>query len=170
MRKKLLISSIFCLIAFSAQGSEIIGAFGKAFGEVYEGKSTLGTSSAGENIYSFIPKNPHPAFKKYGVILTPKTKKISEIWAWGYFENSSKCKSEFAVIEILLDKKYESLKSKYSFSMDSSNASYGSENRRISLRCPIEFGDTPLYLQYIDKDMQRLALEEKAEDQNSDGF
>ena len=151
---KLLIFTIFFLLSFSAQGSEINGAFGKVFGEVYQGKlSVLSNTTSGEKIYSFKPQNPHPVFTKYGIILTPKSKKISEIWAWGYFDSSSKCEGEFKVIEVLLDKKYESLKAKNSFSMDASNASYRTGNRRISLRCPIEFGDTPLYLQYIDKDM-----------------
>ncbi len=171
MNNKLIYLTLFFLLTLPVNASEISGSFGKAFGEVYQGeKSVLSETTSGEKIYRFIPQNPHPAFTKYGVILTPKTQKITEIWAWGYFDNSSKCKAKFKLIEVLLDKKYENLKSKNSFSIDSSNASYSSGNRRISLRCPIEFGDTPLYLQYIDKDMQRLAIEEEAEDQNSDGF
>ena len=173
MSNKLLAFTIFSLLTLSVQGNEINGAFGKAFGEVYQGElSVLSKTTAGEKIYSFTPQNPHPVFTKYGVILTPKTQKISEIWAWGYFDNSSICEAEFKVIEVLLDKKYESLKSKNAFSMRSSKfTGYSSGNRRISLRCPIEFGGiTFLYLQYIDKDMQRLTIEEKAEDQNSDGF
>ena len=59
----------------------------------------------------------------------------------------------------------------FNSSLDTSSAYYKSGNRRISIRCPLEFsGDSTLYLQYIDKDMQRLLIEEKAEDQNSDGF
>tara|TARA_B100000767_G_C19630351_1_gene477996 strand:+ start:136 stop:660 length:525 start_codon:yes stop_codon:yes gene_type:complete len=173
MINKLLAFTAFCLLSLSVQGNEINGAFGKALGEVYQGAlSVITKTTAGEKVYSFTPQNPHPTFTKYGIILTPKTQKISEIWAWGYFDNSSKCTSEFNVVEVLLDKKYESLKlMSFNSSLDTSSAYYKSGNRRISIRCPLEFsGDSTLYLQYIDKDMQRLLIEEKAEDQNSDGF
>ena len=130
---KVLAFFISFLLSLSVQGSEIKEAFGKVLGEVFQGEfALLSETTSGEKVYSFKPQNPHPVFTKYGVILTPKSKKISEIWAWGYFESSSKCQAEFKVIEVLLDKKYESIKSKNTFSMDSSNASYRSGNRRKS--------------------------------------
>jgi len=168
--KKFYFLFLFLILPSEAKTNEINGAFGKSFGEVYDGGRVLSETTSGEKIYSFNPENPNPIFTKYGVIITPKTKKISEIWAWGYFDSSTKCEAQFQIIEILLDKKYESLKSKNSFSFGSTNANYRSNNRRIGLRCPFEFGDTPLYLQYIDNDIQRLVIEEKAENQNSDGF
>ena len=53
---------------------------------------------------------------------------------------------------------------------DSESASYKSGKRLISLRCPLKFGDYPIYLQYVDTELQELSIKEKAEATNADGF
>ena len=167
---KLFLLTLLTLTSFSLEAKEISGAFGLSLGEVITGElSEITETTSGKPIYAFEPKNPHPAFSNYGIIITPKTRRIEQIWAWNTFENTSKCQAEFDVIEVLLDKKYKNFKYKsYSFAL--SHASYNYNKKYIHLSCTLEFRVTPLYLQYTDEYMKDLSVQEKAESQDSDGF
>ena len=166
---------IFLLIFFlffspSVFSQVITGAFGLKLGDVFtEDLIEVGNTEGGKIIYSFQPTNPHMSFLYFGVLLTPDTKIIYEIWAWNKFDDSAECKSNFEIVEVLLDKKYGELKSD-TISMDSESAYYKQNERYISLRCPLKFSSSPIYLQYVDKELGKLAITEEAEKTNSDGL
>ena len=167
---KLFLLTLLTLTSFSLEAKEISGAFGLSLGEVITGElSEITETTSGKPIYAFEPKNPHPAFSNYGIIITPKTRRIEQIWAWSTFENSDKCKAEFNVIEAQLDKKYKNFEFE-SYAVNLASASYRDKNRGIFLHCPFDLANTKLYLRYIDADMQELHVQEKAESQDSDGL
>ena len=158
------------LFSSSVLSEEIKGAFGLKLGDVFEEDLyEIGNTEGGKIIYSFQPTNPHMSFLYFGVLLTPDTKIIYEIWAWNKYDDSAECKSNFEILEILLDKKYSTLKSDI-ISMDSESAYYKQNERYISLRCPLEFSSSPIYLQYADKELRKLAITEEAVKTNSDGL
>ena len=167
---KLFLLTLLTLTSFSLEAKEISSAFGLSLGEIYTGElQALSKTTTGDPIYEFEPENPHPTFTKYGIIITSKTKRIVSIWAWTTFEDSDKCKAEFNVIEVLLDKKYK--KHKYdNVTFAHASASYRDKNRGIFLKCPVDFPSISLYLQYVDADMQELLVQETAESQDSDGL
>ncbi len=68
--------------------SKIDGAFGMRLGEVFNPAAAIGESSttAKETMYEFAPSEPFRSFKRYFLLLTPKTHRIYCIWAIGNFE------------------------------------------------------------------------------------
>ena len=75
----LLISSV------SIADNVIVGAFGQKLGAVVDSSLVKSTWSRGdEALYEFKPEKPYYAFQIYAVAITPVTKRIYEIMAWGY--------------------------------------------------------------------------------------
>tara|TARA_Y100000992_G_C20924752_1_gene331587 strand:+ start:15 stop:524 length:510 start_codon:yes stop_codon:yes gene_type:complete len=169
MRFFLIIYIFFAVSSLNA--AEIKSAFGLNLGEVFsEDLRELSETTSGEKIYQFGAKNPHPSFLYYGVIITPKSKRIAQIWAWNDYDSSAECKSQFKIVKSLLDDKYGVFLDKDSFSFSSESAAYYSGKKSISLRCPIKFGNNPLYLQYIDDNINEISVKEKAAETNSKGL
>ena len=167
MRSFLLIYFFFIT---SLNAAEIKSAFRLNLGDVFsEDLRELSETTSGEKIYQFSASNAHPSFLYYGVIITLKSKRIAQIWAWHNYDSSSECKSQFKIVKSLLDDKY-GVFLKDSFSFSSESAAYRSGQKSISLRCPIEFGNSPLYLQYIDDDISKISIKEKASETNSKGL
>lgn len=162
-----LLFSIFFLYSPSVFAEDISGAFGLILGDIYEGElNQVAKISTGEILYGFDPVNPNHIFSNYGVILTHKSKKIAGIWAWNKFNNSEKCETNHKIIEVLLDKKYGSLKKDIIYFDSVVSSKYVSGNRIIRLRCPTKI----LYLKYYDQDLRQLSILEQSETINSDGL
>ena len=165
---KILLTLFVLLFSSSVFAEDIKGAFGQILGEVYKGElKIIGQLTSGEDvlndIYGFNPENPSPTFSNYGLILTPKSKRIVEIRVWNKFDSSSKCESELEVIEVLLDKKYKNLKTDWiGFTI------YTSNNKKINIRCTL-FNNN-LTLTYTDSEMEDLYNLEKSEEQSGKGF
>lgn len=88
---------------------EIEGAFGIKFGQVFDPTKTLGTqkSSTGEVLYALKVPTPNPFFDYYFVQITPKTKKIFQIWAQGKVPSLAEGKVRQDSLARTLESKYQ---------------------------------------------------------------
>ncbi len=88
---------------------EIEGAFGIKFGQVFDPATTLGkvTSSSGEVLYALKVPTPNPFFELYFVEITPKTKRIFQIWAQGKVPSLAEGKVRQDSLAKTLEAKYQ---------------------------------------------------------------
>lgn len=94
------------------QHNKIEGAFGMKLGAIFDSKKAIGKGELtdGTVMYQFAPSNPFRSFKKYYVMITPKTHRIYSIWGIGNFDAQAKAEKEQMLILELLNKKYGSQK------------------------------------------------------------
>ena len=146
--------------------SAITGGLGYSLGEVYEGKKAqVGTTTSGVPIIGFNPSKRLPGLTRYGLILTPRSNKIVEIWAWHPdMGSSAACNEANARLEAAFDAKYEAYKNSYAFG---DMVLYADQGNQIKIDCPISFGSEPLYLQYTSKELEEERLRESL---NADDF
>lgn len=142
--------------------STIPGAFGILLGETFNGKEITLRYDSGEAAYAFEPQNANESFTHYGVFVTPVTQTVYKIIAANL--DGKGCESERKVVEVLLDKKYTTIKEDETLS-GHSNYSLGS--RRISLYCA--WGGQ-LTLTYEDKELEKLNIQEIASKRDGSGF
>ena len=153
---------LYAIVLSNHASEQITGAFGKLLGDSFEEELEKSAElDSGEILYRFQPANPSPMFKKYGVLLTPTTREIVAIWAWISFDRDSRpqCKEDLKVVEAVLDRKYEQLKTKLDL-LILDGVFYKSGNRRIRLRCTTL--SDQLQLIYRDEEMEEQAILEKA--------
>jgi hypothetical protein len=168
-RMRLFFLTFMFLVPSPVFSSELINsAFGLSLGSSFpESKVKVGATAGGVPLYRFAPKNPVSSLKNYGVILTPNSGRVVEIWAWERMSGSAKCGQVKKQLEAALDEKYFSLKQDFTIG---DLVLYSDGNRNISLSCPISFGFDPLYLQYKDKKLEFLRVSETNESENLDGL
>ena len=157
-----LLSALFAslLIAPSTLGSSVIsGGLGYSLGDVYDGPvRQVGTTTGDVPIIGFNPPKPLPGLTRYGLILTSRSKKIVEIWAWhGDMGSSAACREGLARLETAFDRKYEAYKNTFSIG---DMTLYSDNGNKIKINCPISFGADPLYLQYTSEEMEKIRLQE----------
>ena len=157
-----MLSALFAslLIAPSTLGSSVIsGGLGYSLGDVYDGPvRQVGTTTGDVPIIGFNPPKPLPGLTRYGLILTSRSKKIVEIWAWhGDMGSSAACREGLARLETAFDRKYEAYKNTYSIG---DMTLYSDNGNKIKINCPISFGADPLYLQYTSEEMEKIRLQE----------
>ena len=156
----------FWLLSFSTSafsGSVIEGGLGVKLGDYFSGSKVIGNTTSEVPIYEFRPSKPLPKLDRYGVIVTPKTRKIVEIWAWSAdMGSTAACKEQLERFEIAFDKKYGGHKSNaITFG---ETVIYRHLENKISINCPISFGSEPLYVQYSSDEMEKLRLGESVDD------
>lgn len=90
----------------------IDGAFGYKFGEVFDTSKAIGTgkTTQGEPLYMVKAKVPNPSFNRYFVQITPKTKKIFQVWAQGPFSNEQAGRTRRDALANAIAEKYQTKK------------------------------------------------------------
>lgn len=163
----LLLNVLF--IANTHGEQKIIGAFGIQLGDYFDTTSAIGTGELedGTPMYQFTPEKKFRSFDDYYVLITPKTHKIYGIWGIGTAENSQKCEKEQALIMDLLKKKY-GVKEKESFFDPVTGAkNINQGNRDVTVKCSgfgdMSFVDMSINIRYYDRELKKLAEEERLE-------
>ncbi len=103
MKKIFLVTVVMISVLVNAQGvdnntsnqssNSIVGGFGLKLSDVFDIKSAIGSSetTSGEILYEVKPSKKIKYFKKYYVLITPKTHKIRQIWGIGSYKNKPSC-------------------------------------------------------------------------------
>lgn len=165
-KEKFLVPILLTLLSIPAYGSSVIeGGLGVKLGGSFSGTEIIGNTTGEVPIYKFSPSKPLPKLDRYGVIVTPKTRKIVEIWAWSAdMGSTAACKEQLERFEVVFDKKYGGHKSNaITFG---ENVIYRHLESKISINCPISFGSEPLYLQYSSDAMEKLRLSESVDEED----
>ena len=81
-------------------------AFGTSLGAEFDPATALRASSDVPPVYEFETKTTYDAFKAYGVKITPKSRKISNIVAHGVFPDMETSEKELARLLYHLELKY----------------------------------------------------------------
>ena len=95
---------LFLLLALPSLGlaveAKVTGAFGFKFGETCDERKVLyvGKSENGSLYYTVTPKNTFRSLNTYVLAMTPKTKKIYAVNAFGLFNDAESCKRETRLI------------------------------------------------------------------------
>jgi|SaaInlStandDraft_1057018.scaffolds.fasta_scaffold43089_3 hypothetical protein len=163
-KEKFLVPILLTLLSIPAYGSSVIeGGLGVKLGGSFSGTEIIGNTTGEVPIYKFSPSKPLPKLDRYGVIVTPKTRKIVEIWAWSVdMGSTAACKEQLERFEIAFDKKYGGHKSNaITFG---ETVIYRHLENKISINCPISFGSEPLYVQYSSDEMEKLRLGESIDE------
>jgi len=163
-KPKFLVPIFLTLLSIPAYGSSVIeGGLGVKLGGSFSGTEIIGNTTGEVPIYKFSPSKPLPKLDRYGVIVTPKTRKIVEIWAWSVdMGSTAACKEQLERFEIAFDKKYGGHKSNaITFG---ETVIYRHLENKISINCPISFGSEPLYVQYSSDEMEKLRLGESIDE------
>ena len=163
-KEKFLVPILLTLLSIPAYGSSVIeGGLGVKLGGSFSGTEIIGNTTGEVPIYKFSPSKPLPKLDRYGVIVTPKTRKIVAIWAWSAdMGSTAACKEQLERFEIAFDKKYGGHKSNaITFG---ETVIYRHLENKISINCPISFGSEPLYVQYSSDEMEKLRLGESIDE------
>ena len=145
---------------------KIEGAFGVKLGQKFDGDTIVATFDNGEKALGFKPANSHQSLETYGVMVTSVSKTVYKIIAFTSQDNGrGQCNRHRDVIEVLLDKKYGEIKTKKDFMRD--HIDYALGDREINLYCTYR---GQLTLEYLDRDLAKLAIEETASTQDGSGF
>ncbi len=164
LNAKFLITFWLLSLSTSAFSESVIeGGLGVKLGDYFSGSKVIGNTTSEVPIYEFSPSKPLPKLDRYGVIVTPKTRKIVEIWAWSAdMGSTAACKEQLERFEIAFDKKYGGHKSNaITFG---ETVIYRHLENKISINCPISFGSEPLYVQYSSDEMEKLRLGESVDE------
>ncbi len=90
--------------------TKITGAFGVTFGETVGVLKSNGLNPSPietiEGAYFFQPEKGYKVFSNYLVRVTPKSRKIFNVGAFGKMENKEVCETELKTLERILNKKY----------------------------------------------------------------
>lgn len=176
MKKIFLVTVVMLSVLLNAQGvdnntsnqsnNSIVGGFGLKLGDVFDIKSAIGSSEtiSGEKLYEVKPSKKIKYFKKYYVLITPKTHKIRQIWGIGSYKNKPSCEKDLGVLEVMLEKKYGKF-TEPSFSMD--KAKWVTDNmnkeRDIIIKCNGFMDPISFYIIYKDAELNELSKKEEAE-------
>jgi hypothetical protein len=98
-----------CLsVAAEPKIDRIEGAFGLKLGDQFAPEKAVGKAALtdGTPMYQFAPEKPFRSFKRYFVLVTPKTNRIYSIWGIGEFENQPTAEKEQALLLEILKQKY----------------------------------------------------------------
>ncbi len=163
----LLLNVLF--IANTHGEQKIMGAFGIQLGDYFDTTSAIGTGELedGTPMYQFTPEKKFRSFDDYYVLITPKTHKIYGIWGIGTAENSQKCEKEQALIMDLLKKKYGVKEKEGFFDPVTGAKNIDQGNRDVTVKCSgfrdMSFVDMSINIRYYDRELKKLAEEERLE-------
>jgi hypothetical protein len=163
----LLLNVLF--IANTHGEQKIMGAFGIQLGDYFDTSSAIGTGELedGTPMYQFSPEKKFRSFDDYYVLITPKTHKIYGIWGIGTAENSQKCEKEQALIMDLLKKKYGVKEKEGFFDPVTGAKNIDQGNRDVTVKCSgfrdMSFVDMSINIRYYDRELKKLAEEERLE-------
>ena len=158
---------ICVLLSFVFVGSvnaaeKIVGAFGIKLGQQFNPDNAIGMAKLtdGTPMYQFNPKKKFRLFKRYYVLITPKTHKVYGIWGISNMENLDTCKAEQKVLMAILEKKYGKAKKEGLMSalMDAKMIDQG--NRYVLTKCS-GIVDVTLEIRYYDMKLKNLAEKER---------
>ena len=165
--KRSVFLALFLLLApaiVQAKTEKITGAFGITLGQKFDTSTAIGKGSLtdGTPMYQFSPQNPFRSFKRYYVLITPKTNKVYAIWGIGDMENNEIAKNEQAVIITILQKKYgkEQEQGLMASMYDARTIDQG--NRYVMVKTS-GITDVTIDIRYYDKALEKLAEKERIE-------
>jgi hypothetical protein len=149
---------------FPEATAKIGGAFGMKLGEVFNPADAAGGPSTAGNdaTYEFSPRIPYQAFRRYYVLVTPKTHRIYCIGATGDFKNVAAAKKEQVVLFRLLQQKYggDQETGPADASNDAKRINRG--NRSVAIKVDGLFG-VAMEIEYFDKPLAEAAEKERIE-------
>lgn len=92
----------------SVSSSRIEGAFGFKFGAVFDPSTALEKRpvSAGGYLYVVKPQSPNELFAEYLLVITPKSRQITGVWATRIFKERREALEKLSVLKTILEKKY----------------------------------------------------------------
>ena len=160
---KILVSlALLIFSALASAQSEITGAFGLSFGDVYNANQATGERrlTDGTPILSFKPDRVFADFTAYFVLITPTSSKIYGIWAMKASPNTSTCKKDQAVIQSLLEKKYGEPDKQELMAALSDAITISQGPRAVMTKCS-GLDDVTLEIRYNDRDVASLAERER---------
>ena len=160
--------------ALSAE-EEITGAFGIKLGQILSWQmirdSELAFTHGIDNMYSFYPEKKFRSFSFYSIAITPKTRRIYNIFASGDMDDDSTCEKEQALIMAILKQKYGEV-DKLSSALASLDPHYINPqiieqgDRKVGTVCS-RLPDVDLSISYSDSRLSELAENERIELESS---
>ena len=182
----ILASVLLALVSTSLSAEEkITGAFGVKLGQILDSQFVdrispnqtallklgqkldyqfiQGKRSNNKYTYIFYPDKKFRSFSNYIFSITPKTRKIYSIFAWGDMDDDSTCEKEQTLIMAIIKKKYGEIV-KNPFSTSRQDIIQG--NRAVSTECTGLF-DKSLSILYLDSKLGELAEIERIELESS---
>ncbi len=142
---------------------KIEGAFGFTLGEVFDPAQAVEVKklNTGEPIYKVTPKNPNASFNAYFLSITPKTKRIYQIWAQSDYESDADGLAQQEALVKVLESKYEVKRSMF----DSEEARILMQQTRSIIIKAARYpsGAGKLDLKYVDSKIENEGKKEAAE-------
>jgi hypothetical protein len=166
--KKLIVTILFTAIAVFAAPEEKIdrieGAFGLKLGDAFDPASAAGKGALtdGTPMHQFTPEKPFRSFKRYFVMITPKTNRIYSIWGIGDFENTPTAKQEQALILEILKQKYGEKKKEGLMDQLSDIKQIDQGDRSVVVKIS-GMMDVTMDIRYYDEPLRKLAEKERLE-------
>lgn len=140
----------------------IVGAFGKHLGDIFNPGTAIGKGALtdGTPMYQFQPDKPFRSFTRYYLMITPTTRKVYAIWGIGPSENTESGKKEQALVMELLQQKYGP-KDKDGLLDGFYDSQHISRGSRYIMTKVTGITDTTVEIRYIDKDIEKIAEQER---------
>lgn len=159
--------ALVCLVAFAQNATaaeKIEGAFGMKLGEVFEPAKAVGKSELtdGTPMYEFAPEKTFRSFKKYFVLITPKTNRIYSIWGIGSAENTPTAQKEQALIMEILRQKYGEGEKQGIFDAMTDLTRVNQGERQVMVKIS-GITDVTIDIRYYDAPLTKLAEKERLE-------
>ena len=142
----------------------IEGAFGMKLGDVFDPAKATGKGSLtdGTPMYQFAPQKPFRSFKRYFVMITPKTNRIYSIWGIGDFENTPTAQKEQALIMEILKQKYGDKKKEGLLEAMTDAKQIDQGDRSVMVKVS-GMMDVTLEIRYYDDTLKDVAEKERLE-------
>lgn len=157
----------------------IVGAFGAKLGDQFDPKQAIAKLPlpGGGLMYEFTPDKESTIFKKFYVLIAPRTNKIYSVWAVGQAGPSVKVKSDQAELLELLKKKYGESKKEGAFLYPLPDLiRYDQGSRSLIVKVHDRGGSYSLDITYLDAKLEKEAererrdLERETEKEKSDAL
>lgn len=159
-----IVSSIIAPTAPATAVEPLIGAFGVRLGQTFSPDEAIGSGELTDKtpMYEFAPASPFRSFKRYYVLITPKTHKVYSIWAIGSVESVAEGKKEQAVVMKLLQDKYGPSERQGMIDALGDVVRIDKGDRYVLTKLT-GFVDVSIDLRYYDRSLEKLAEPERLE-------
>jgi hypothetical protein len=161
----LILFAVFAALASAEVKTERIeGAFGVKLGDTFDPvkASGKGALTDGTPMYQFTPEKPFRSFKRYFVMITPKTNRIYSIWGIGDFENTPTAQKEQALILEILKQKYGEKKKEGLMDRLSDIKQIDQGDRSVVVKIS-GMMEVTMDIRYYDEPLRKIAEKERLE-------
>jgi len=168
MRFHILPTALILATVSAVAADKIEGAFGLKLGASFNPDAAIGKAetTSKEPMYQFEPEKPFRSFNRYYVLITPKSKRIYQIWAIGPADNPQACAVEQKVIVTALIEKYGQSEKPGLFDKLSNREAISQGNVLVSVECSAALRGV-IEIRYTDLENQKLAEQERIEEEVS---